>query len=346
MDDQNAKEERARHIPDARQQTLVLDATQRMNAVRLVDLNSVEMYCTNGANGHRIVRYGGQGHKHLLLLLDHHIGKCEGWSLSYALLAVEMDVSESTVYRIAGDLDRVSLIRRKPELGGLIRFSICWSNLFDLAAQQGLDLRGSTKTVRSTTKTVRATANEIRGSTKTVRSSTNAPLIPQNTPPSPPPSPSVAMVVMAVKDAGVSKCVEAVEIAQANGLSLEGIMAVVEHFRSYPGKWEAGALYQRLTLRGAKMMRPDEGWCPAKEGYRSPSPAIARRDDLEAQHGSTLNALTDDEVDGLTAGMSPRWVEELHRFGRTHPHFRPDLLQLLHRRASASVQTAEVGAAS
>jgi hypothetical protein len=381
MDALNAIEDVASHTPDQRQKTLILDATQRMNAVRLVDLSYVEMYWKNGKNGQRVVRYGGQGHKHLLLLIDHHIGNKDGWSLTYGLLAVEMTVSESTVYRLAGDLDRASLIRRQPEQAGFVRFSICWSNLFDLTSQQDIDLRGSTNVIRTTTKTVRATANKIRGSTnkirgstktirgstktirgstKTIRGTTNAPLIPLNTPPSPPSEATfeqptkeaVEMVMMMLKDCGVELYGPAVEIALSNNMTLGNIRDVVAHYRDNAGRWNPQILYTRLVTPGNHLRTPHEGWF-GDAGRSSVTQAGKLTDPLETQFGDELDEMTAAEVETLLSRMHHEnrgWIAANvsgdPRRNRTSRRYLLEVMNALSKQQSGVSSTHQIGVAS
>lgn len=118
----------------------------------------------------------------------------------------------------------------------------------------------------------------------------------------------------AVRTAGVNRFREAVQIALGNGMTVDGILAVVDTFHASPGKWGPPALHERLTKPGAADFAPHEGWVDplpewqakqsrAAQGPKTPTPAEqaavaadkAELDRLEAAHGSRLDAMTPQE---------------------------------------------------
>lgn len=108
----------SKHNPDPRQKPLVADPRQQRELIRRVSL-------------------GGPTRKAMLFALDSHIGgQNAGWSLTYAELGKEIDVSEKTAYNVAKELDTLGVIRRESQGNRRVRFSICWGVLRALDEEQ------------------------------------------------------------------------------------------------------------------------------------------------------------------------------------------------------------------
>ena len=140
-----------------------------------------------------------------------------------------------------------------------------------------------------------------------------------------------------VKNAGVGQFGPTVEAALSQGLTIEQIAAVVEHFQANPGRWAAGVLVERLTRPGARLLAPSEGWygetrewktAQATRPATTPAP-VGDLQRLEDQLGPQLDALTADELASLVADWTPRQRRDLDFHGRRHKDLRPLLLAAL-----------------
>lgn len=147
---------------------------------------------------------------------------------------------------------------------------------------------------------------------------------------------------LAVKAAGLHLSTRAVEIATANGLTVDGILAIVGVFNSSPGKWSDGALYDRLTSPDKADSAPNEGWVPAQPGWSAkqprktpaPPPGIdfERVGALEQLHGARLDAMEDNEVIALALDskrFTMRDRADVKRLGREQKELRAKLLMAI-----------------
>lgn len=166
----------------------------------------------------------------------------------------------------------------------------------------------------------------------------------------------IAEAETAVRTAGVNRFREAIQIAIGNGMTVDGILAVVDTFNVSPGKWGPPALHERLTKPGAADFAPHEGWVdplpewqgkqrraaqgpkpPTTEEQAAAAADRAELDRLEAAHGATLDGMTAAErLDLLPADQA--MVRRLLSRDRGPPRglARQTLLRLLDERQKGS----------
>lgn len=144
---------------------------------------------------------------------------------------------------------------------------------------------------------------------------------------------------------------QALNQAEARGLSLEQVADVVEFYRRHPGRWPPAVLFNRLTRPQAAHLAPHEGWfgeLPAwtaqqqRKAYEraqetardSPRRVTEPSDELqrlEARYGEQLDGLTQDEVARL---FPPGHVLQglVQRQGSKSRILRPELLKAIEQR--------------
>lgn len=269
----------------------------------------------------RRVRLGSTTAKAMLFVLDDHIGKRNAdWALTYEELAAEIEVSTSTAYRVARELEQLGVIDRKTE-GKRVRFSIRWGTLWALDEQQNgpqailtdaNPIRTGENAIRTNAKTFRTHENAIRTSENhttyesAINSAPSAPSSAQGAVAEAPPE----LVVMVV-ECGVGRAGEAVAQALANGMTEAQIRDVVEHFADpdNAGRWKPGVLFDRLTRPGAFALPADAGWfgdLPEWLAGRRQMPAEASKDTPESRWGPELDRLTSEALLNLADRLPPR----------------------------------------
>lgn len=138
-----------------------------------------------------------------------------------------------------------------------------------------------------------------------------------NPPPPPLDTPTVAttgvadrqQVVAAVEGVGVATAGKTVRDALARGYDLAGIMAIVDHFCRFPGRWGPGALVKRLTELGTPQSPVDDLWPPDAPAWR---PGVAAQLTVEEE----VRRLPDSQVMAL---LSQPVRERAREFCRANP---------------------------
>ena len=117
----------------------------------------------------------------------------------------------------------------------------------------------------------------------------------------------------------------AIRDAQANGMTVAEVRAIVEHWQSMPGAWPPGALHHRIRT-GTPGLAVGEGWVPVEKAYARDQATKAgterqRRDSekrqqqdsadkaelerLEREHGAELDALPQTDVEAMCGAGNP-----------------------------------------
>lgn len=169
---------------------------------------------------------------------------------------------------------------------------------------------------------------------------------------------AVERILKKLQEVGVGLFVETLDEARDHGLALDAIEAVVDHYRSRPGAWGAGALRLRLISRSAPRLAPQDGWPPPAAAEReraiqarTQADTVALRErrqqdtvrqaelkQLEFGFGPALDALPRDELRALIQSMGlgdPNWLLKVGK-GRAPAVIRPQLLAALKARSEAN----------
>lgn len=261
----------------------------------------------------RLARVGGTPYKAMLFALDSRIGREKGcWDMSYEELGDDIEVTESSAYRIASALHKAGLIGRVPMGRKRARFSIRWDTLWQQYGHLVQPHESKTAVIKSTN-SVTESANEIREFNNSVREFENAPITSNKLTPPPPPPPSEPdrdAAMAAVREAGVELFVDAVDTAISQRMTIPQILAVVDFFRNQAGQWPPGVLFARLTVKGAYLLAPHKGWDGFRKnpGYRPPIAVepVAQAPGRLAEVAARLDAMTDAERLELVTLASPR----------------------------------------
>lgn len=135
-------------------------------------------------------------------------------------------------------------------------------------------------------------------------------------------------VLREVQATGLGAFVQAMQQAEARGLSLEQIAAVAEFYRRHPGRWPPEVLFHRLTSPQALLLAPHEGWFgelpawtarqrreaqertqqAARDSPRRATEPSEEMQRLEAEFGPELDAMTPEAAAGLFPVDSPNRV--------------------------------------
>lgn len=215
--------------------------------------------------------------KLLLRSLDDRIGRNKRWAITVEELGEESEMSRSAVYKWLGWLSAAELIGFDELPDGRREFWICWSNVWAMTPAG----RAAEREARDAVSPPRGPRVHIVDHESTMWNGSpqcgmvvhnvdcsykeERPLSAQLAPSSPPP-PREELVTM-VRTAGVNLAEETIATATANGLSSDQIAAVVAHYQAFPGRWNPGILYERLTRPGVQNDPPDHGWYGDSEAW-------------------------------------------------------------------------------
>jgi|GEM_PF-6592472 len=263
--------------PDPLQMTLALDFGQQMDIFRTM-------------------RVGPFSHRWMMFVIWSHLGRARStWRMSAEDLGAEMQLHPSAAVRIAKKLDTLGVLRRSEVAKGLYDFSICWGVLFGLRDEaENLCARAEEDCARAEEDCARAEEDCARAEEDCARAEEDCARaedtiynheLPRTTIniPAPVPEDEAMMVVARLVDAGVGQIGSTIATAEAQGMTLEQIAAVIEHYHSHPGRWPQGVLCERLTRRGARMLDAHQGWYGETEHWQREQARIEREAQARAQ---------------------------------------------------------------
>jgi hypothetical protein len=130
-----------------------------------------------------------------------------------------------------------------------------------------------------------------------------------------------------VRRAGVGRFVQAVDTATANGMTLAQVAAVARHAltpenREPCPRWSGAIVHDRLTMPGAAMLSPEDGWwgdnpdwtaAQRQRSAQAPTSSAPTPGELEARYGDALDALDDGELAKLRSELTMRDAAEFDR---------------------------------
>jgi len=268
-----------------RQQTLKVDRGQQLRALRALRLPLLN-------DGQR-KRRDPTG-KHLLRALDDHIGadwQDRWFTIPVEVLADECEIGRAAAAEALHRLDLAGFIQWDRRQGRAARFKLCWGVIFKaVEAQEGNPSEG--EEIRSTDFGCPSEGREIRSTDFPYKE--EAPLSAQESASQAPPPPTpprrtdqpTDAVVERVAKAGVRYPGQCVAKARARGLTDALVLAIVDHFERFPGRWQPGALFDRLAYAGTPNTPADELWpedSPAWIAAQQQDEGRRRREVFEAQ---------------------------------------------------------------
>lgn len=342
---------------------------------------------------HRLGKHG----KSLFLLLDDHIGPNISWVLTYEELAEEAEISVNTVRMAIDALCELGVIWFEKVTDHYherrLRFYITWANIEEMVEERmptTPDIVAASKSphcganIHAMEDSSTPWSNPPHGATilhavedSIYRKNGRINVHSNGTPPTPSSAVSQTLpslpdrrteVVVKVRDAGVAQFGLAVLKAQAEGMTLDQIEAVVDHFNANPGRWPAEVLYERVTRPGASLQPADQGWYGEKlewiatqkraavvtaqqqakeESMRVENPNQRyTREQNEAKFGPILDAMTPAERHALLANRPAIQLQLLIKAERERNEsalsvYRVDLINELVCRAAVSREQAE-----
>ena len=92
------------------------------------------------------------------------------------------------------------------------------------------------------------------------------------------------MVMMKLKETGVGQVGPTIASAEAQGMTLVQIAAVIGHYQAHPGRWPQGVLCERLTRSNANILDASDGWYGDTDQWKHEQARIEREAQARAAH--------------------------------------------------------------
>lgn len=135
---------------------------------------------------------------------------------------------------------------------------------------------------------------------------------------SPSSSSSIEALTAELRSCGVNRAAETVRASIANGMPVDRLMAIIEHWRKYPDRWTAGILVDRIRREDVSLL-PHEGWFDTPEWQKAKTPlerGKAERlsiESLEKRFGKELDRMTFEQLRQLGQRCGDRDVRQCVR---------------------------------